>query len=183
MNQMRIIAELAVKSQLEPVLNILKTDWKIELDDRVFMWLEDIKMANFRIYEDTLNGVKRRVILPVPPNMVFVYSYGKHAEDTIGFAGATMVDGKPATEGDIASIIVFGNETEQVLELRLVHEILHAMQLPADDLLKYVSKILSLWELCYFIFQQYMKKAPEHNPGYQTKYYHWLLSQRNNGLM
>ena len=180
---MRIIAELAVKSQLEPVLNILKTDWEIELDDKVFMWLEDIKMANFRIYEDTLNGVKRRVILPVPPSTVFVYSYGKHAEDTIGFAGATIMDSKPTTEGDVASIIVFGNETKEVLELRLVHEILHAMELPADDLLKYVSKFLSWWELWYFIFQRYIGKAPEQNPGYQTKYYHWLLSQRKHGLM
>ncbi len=178
---MRLIAELAVKFQLVPVLNRIKTAWQIEPDS--VQWVDDIKTANFRIYEDKANGTYRRVILPVEPGTIFAYSYGKHADDTVNFAGAAVMDGNKSTEGDRLSVIIFGNESQEVLELRFVHEILHAMELPADNLVKYAPRFMWWLELWLFMFQRNRGKMPEHDPSWQRKYYRWLLNQRAKGVM
>lgn len=173
---MHLIAELAVNQQLLPVLTKLKT-WNIEINS--VEWVEDVKLKPFFVYSDS----QRRVILPAEPGTIFVYSYGKHADDTVNFAGAAMIDGKKSTFEDKVSVIYFSNETEEVAELRFVHEYLHAIEVPADDLVKYAPKFIWWLELWYFKFLQNYGKAPEHNPYWQRKFYRWLFNQRVRGLM
>lgn len=169
---MRVIAEKAILGLLNPVLGKLKS-WNIVLD--IISWVDDIKLAPFEIYHDTINGVERRVIAPTTPGTIFVYSYGKHADDTIFFAGATFMDGKPTTNEDRVSVIYFGNESPEDAELRFVHEYLHAMNLPADDMQKYAPRFIP-WYMR--MFAQSIE-----NVYWQRKYYRWLLLQRDRGVM
>ncbi len=177
---MKLIAETDATGQLAPVLNNIK-NWNIQLDS--IEWVDDIKSKPFKIYRDVLNGQERRVIEPLEENTIFVYLNKKHPDDTLNFAGATFQDRTKNTEKDKISIIISGNESQEVLELRFVHEYLHAMELQADELEKYASDFLPKWMHWFYLFLKWRKMNPEHMPFFQRRYYHWLLDRRENGAM
>jgi len=176
---MQIIAERSIFKKVNPAIRKL-TEW-----DFVFAikWVTNILDEPYVQIDYVSNGKRWKIPFPYFGGTMFIIDYKKHKNLIETFAGAAWGDGNKKLDNDKASVIVFGDETEEVLELRIVHEFLHAEDLPADDLDKHVHEFLPFWLRWVYIFLKNRRKSPEHLPYFQRKYYRWLLNQRKERVM
>lgn len=178
---MNLIIERSIYPKVESILPLVRR-WGFDLSEPKIV--EDITTQQYTQIDFTKDGRPWKLIFPANGNNVFFVDYTMHQEQIISYAGGAIGDGnKMLGLGDRISIVVFGNESQEVLELRFVHELLHAIDLPADSLRDYIQRFLSLWERLVFGWQRYKNRSPEQSPFWQRKFYKYLLSQRQRGLM
>lgn len=122
-------------------------------------------------FERVLNQRGWRIIMPGEFDTLFVLDYHNHVDDIKGYAGAAY----PRR----CSVVIYGGESDVVLKLRVVHELLHSMGLPADDLDKYHPKFLVFWWRWIYRWLKRYGAHPEQIPFFQERYYHWLLANRS----
>jgi len=179
---MRFVAETSIAKLLVPALNRVQRDWGF--DTARIKWVEDIISEPHKIFEWSDNGMTRKIPWPTTKGTVFVIDYMRHISEILNIAGGAIGNGnKILDDEDAASIIVFDWDNESGVELRIVHELLHAEDLPSDDLLKYPSKFLSVFSYFIFIIQLILKTSPDQKQYYQEKFYRWLLNERTAGRM
>lgn len=178
---MKLIAEVATMHILAGALKIIKNTWGLTFDS--LEYLEDIKQAPFQIYHKEMDGQVRRVILPADPGTMFVYMYGAHAADTIHFAGANLPDRKKSPNGDRSTAVLFDKDGPETLALRIIHEYIHALGLPADDLDKHTLRFLPAFQFIKYHILKLLKLAPEHIHTFQFRYYTYLFKQRTAGAL
>lgn len=179
---MKIVAETSISRQIIPVLNSVSKNWGFDTGN--VKWVEDILTEPYQQIDFEKDGVHWRLVFPAYGGMAFVIDYSRHQDKIQAYAGGAVGNGNRQLDDiDRASIVVFANDSAEVLELRFVHEFLHAEDLDADGLVKYASKSLKWWELLVFKWQQFRNRRPEHSPYWQRRFYKWLLDQRARGLM
>lgn len=177
---MKLVVENSISYQIIPVLSVAEKKWGIDVSDTKFV--DDITTEPYQQIDFTKDGRQWKLIFPVNGDTVFFIDYNLHKDKIISYAGGAVGDGNRKLDlGDKVAIVVYGNESQEVLELRFIHELLHAQDLPADDLVKYAFRFMTFWEWLRFRWQQYKKQKPEHYPFWQRKFYRWLLLQRQKG--
>lgn len=178
---MNIIIEHSIYPKIESVLRAVKQNWGF---DYGYKAVDDITTEPYQQIDFVKDGRPWKLIFPDDGNTAFFIDYTRHQEQIISYAGGAIGDGNKVLDlGDRVAIVVFGYETLDIIELRFVHELLHATDLPADSLRDYAWKFLSLWDYLAFRWQQYKSMSPEHFPSWQRKFYKYLLSQRQRKLM
>ncbi len=153
-----------MKLIIEKHLNLLNVltrlkSWNIDFN---IEYVENIQNKPFEI---SVSSDKEWSIIMPKENVGFVYDYNLHKDATKRYAGGAFLNR--------FSIIVYGNETDEILKLRIVHEWLHSIGKPADDLKKHIPKFLNWWERLLWNFKIVL--INEQNPYWQRKYYKWLL--------
>ncbi len=134
---------------------------------------ENIKTLEVQ-YLDNVDYAGKRWAIPVPkdPGTMFVIDYKLHSTEIESYAGATF-PGTSINADDRITVIIFGNENADILELRIVHELVHGRNLPADDILKNKDKFLVFFDRMFWWLLG--DNASCQMPYFQRKYYGWLL--------
>jgi len=177
---MLFIAERSLWDKAAPVISKV-LDWGFDI---AIKWVNNILDEPHTLIDYTKDGKHWKLIFPSEGGVLFIVDYRRHRKLIQTYAGGAVGDGnKRLDRGDRATVVVYGDETAEVLELRIVHELLHCIDLPADDLNQHVGEFLPWWlRLVYKLFQL-CRKSPEHMPYFQRKYYHWCLNQRKERVM
>ncbi len=179
---MKIVAETSISQEIIPALNAVAQTWGFDTGN--VKWVNDITQEPYQQIDFEKDGTHWRLIFPAYGGMTFIIDYAKHQDKIKTYAGGAVGNGnRQLDDMDRASIVVYGNETPWELELRVVHEFLHASDMDADGLLRYAPKFLTFWDLLGFRWHQLWGQYPESTPYYQCKFYHWLLDQREKRLM
>lgn len=156
---MKLYIEEHLISKINPVL--FRVDaWKLPFDIEL---VENIRALPFDMA--TNKDHSWSIIMPKNENTGFIYDYKYHSIMIKSYAGGAFPNR--------IAIIVYGTETEEVLELRIVHEYLHSMGKAADDLSKNIPRFLTWWERLLYYFK--ILKIDESAPFWQRKYYNWLF--------
>lgn len=179
---MKLIIEKSIRNIINPVLRAVKYNWGIDACD--IKYVENITTEPYQQIDYVHAGRQWKLIFPVNGGTAFFIDYNLHKDQILSYAGGATGDGdKKLDSGDKVAIIVYGDETQEILELRVIHELLHAQDLNSDLLDKYVVQFLGFYDLIIYFILRFCKKSPEHLPYYQRLYYKWLLKQRQKGLM
>ncbi len=130
-------------------------------------------------YLDEIDHAGKRWAIPVPknPGTMFIIDYTLHNKEIESYAGATFA-GTSVNADDRITIIIFGKENAEILELRIVHELVHGRNLPADDIVKYKDKFLGFLDRIFWQLLGDNTASPM--PYFQRKFYNWLLKYYNS---
>ncbi len=158
---MKLYIEEHLKQKINSVL--LKLDsWKLPFDIEL---VQNIRGLPFDISANEDHSWS--IIMPKNENTGFIYDYNYHNMFIKSYAGGAFPNR--------ISIILYGTDTEtdEVLELRIVHEYLHSIGKAADDLTKNITRFLTWWERLLYLLK--IIKIDESAPYWQRKYYMWLF--------
>jgi len=113
------------------------------------------------------SGPWQNFILPSTDNTIIIFDGRKR---NVQFGGGTV--------GTRIGIAIFGNETLEQIYLRIYHELLHALQLPADDMTTnhdFVTWLTNMLRLALWLDKRFAAVRFAHNPKWQSLYYDFLL--------
>lgn len=181
---LKIVTENSIKNYMIPTFKKLSEIWNSDVND--VKWVNNIleEPHNNIDFKDE-KGEQWKLIFPKEKGVVFIIDFTLHEDMIKSYAGGAIGDeDKLLDKDDNASVVVFPQDSVEILELRFVHEVeLHARDLPADDLEIYHSKFLKFYDIVFYEILKLLRRHPEHIPYYQRMYYRWLLEQRTNGLI
>lgn len=177
------IQELVLKELEEVSKNWAIVEWREAIMNPLIV--DNILSLPCRQVDFMAEDSKRwAIIMPIEPGTLFVLDYHLHEKDIACYCGGALKGHDPRfNKDDLISVIVFGNEKPKVLELRIVHELLHGLDLPSDDLQKYSDQAFQWYILYLYHLFQKLGVAAEHIPFFQNRFYRWLLISRRVGLM
>ena len=184
MNYMKIIVEKSIAGFVSKVLQRVGENWIIEEWQNAInnqSIVENVLDEPHRFVDyNTENGTRWAIIMPTVPGTLMILDHKLHENAIDSYAGGTVGGSKPQlNEDDLISIVVFGNEKLKLLELRIVHELLHGLNLPADDLHENADQAFSKINRRLYYFLKSLGVGAEHVPFFQRKFYHWLLDSRS----
>jgi len=128
---------------------------------------------------DDENGERWAIIMPAEPGKMFILDYHQHVDEISSYAGGATggLDTQSNTD-DRISIIVSGDEKVGLLELRIVHELLHGLNLPADDLVENVDQAFRAYIRFFYKILKLFGFSVWHMSFFQRRYYRWLILSR-----
>lgn len=155
---MKLYIEEHLKQKMSAVL--LRVDsWNLSFD---IEYIKNISTLPYAISES--QDKTWSIIMPLEQNTAFVYDLKLHADVTKRYAGGAY--------SHRFSIIIDGSESDEILELRIVHEYLHSIGKAADDLLRYLANFLTWWERV--LWKLGLIHVDAQSPYWQRKYYKYL---------
>jgi hypothetical protein len=167
---MKIYIEESIADRANLALNLVRSNWGL-LEDSLAFIIKDFTTLPYWLcdYIDD-KGQRWKIPMPVKAGTMFIISYDTHREMIEGYAGGTIGDYSKEIKDDKITIVVSSYDTIEVLELRIIHELLHAMELPADDCKLYLKQFLP-WYL-----RLWYRNCE--NPKMQRKFYKYLIEKR-----
>ena len=182
-SQMKIVIESSIQELVSKALRRVSENWRVdEWENAVTnpVSIENVLNEPHRLvdFEDE-DGKRWAIIMPAEPGKVFIMDYHKHIDEISSYAGGTISgpDSQSNTD-DMISIIVTGDEKIGLLELRIVHELLHGLNLPADDLAENADSAFKPHIRFLYNILKFFGLRPEHTSFFQRRYYRWLLESR-----
>lgn len=185
---MKIIIEKSIQELIQKELENIVLKWPIEEWKNAVLnptIVENILSMPHRLVDYvTEDGKRWAIIMPTEPGTLFILDYSSHKKETASYCGGAIQGHIPRFNvDDLITVIVYGNEKSNILELRIVHELLHGLNLPSDDLHKYSYQAFKLPVRYLYSLLHKLGIAAEHIPFFQTRFYRWLLLSRKEGIM
>ncbi len=145
-------------------LKNIEKDWGIPI---ALEFVEDIRSLPFVVSSNTDKSMS--IIMPKEDGVSFVYDYNKHKENTSGYAGGAF--------SNRFSVIVYGDDSKEVLQLRFVHEFLHSVGKNSDECFKHIPKFLPfIYKILYYMGFKFNCNSP----FTQRYFYRWLNESNRN---
>ncbi len=163
--------------RLRQLIRSIKSKWNVgDLKVLEMLWVSNILDQPHRFIDFVDDrGVHWKLIFPTE-GVMFIIDYMRHMDLLSGYAGGAVGDGdKVSDKEDNAAVLVFPKDTDEIIELRIIHEYLHSIDLPADDLDRHAQEFLSRWMMWYYRLLRKLGRMPEHMPLFQRAYYRFLL--------
>lgn len=174
---MRIYVESSISGTALEAIDLVK-EWKLLSDDPVISTIDDFKAIPYWLCDYTDNkGVRWKIPVPTEPGTMFIINYNTNHSMIQSYAGGCIGDYSKEIKDDKITVVVYQQDKIEDIELRSVHELLHAMELPSDDCNQYLNSFLSWWLRLWYFFK------PCSNSKVQRRFYRWLLNQRLLGVM
>ena len=182
---MKIIVEESISSLVSKVLKRVAKNWMVEEWQNAAMnpsIIENVLNEPHKLVDFTTeDGAHWAIIMPTEPGTLFILDYNLHENEIATYAGGALGGSDPQfNKDDLISVIVFGNEKPTSLELRIVHELIHGLDLPADDLQEYANQAFSPTSSWLYHLLQSLGVASEHMPFFQRRYYQWVLHSKKS---
>jgi hypothetical protein len=173
---MRVYIEENIVGKANLALALVRSNWGLLEDSQVFI-IEDFTMQPYWLcdYVDS-KGQRWKIPMPVESGTMLIINYTTHQEMIERYAGGTIGDYSKEIKDDKITIAVSLQDTVEILELRIIHELLHAMELPADDCKLYLKQFLP-----WYLRLWYRNNCD--NPRVQKRFYSFLLKKRKEGVM
>ena len=98
-----------------------------------------------------------------------------------GLPAGAAYPASPGEPNNCVTLLVYDGDGETTLTLRLIHELLHTMNLPADDMDEHIDDFLFLPERSiYRAARRSRLWAPLARNWYEALYYRYLLRKAND---
>ena len=181
---MKFVIEKSIYNRYKDVLSsVQKSPYNINTSDvKIVDNISSEPHIIINFYD--INNREWKIIWSQIKGVAFIVDYNLHSDEIKSYAGGATGDGdKVSDNDDNMTIIVYPQDTSIILKYRTIHEYLHSIDLPADDLDKHSNKFMNFIDLLYYKILNYYNKQPEHIIYFQDKYYKWLLVQRDKNLM
>lgn len=148
--------------KIKKALSMVPSYFEFEVHGDPAEWNGVIAFAT--VYD---SGDWRGFIIPEQDNTIIIFD-GKRRN--VKFAGGTI--------GNRIGVAVFGNESVETLYLRIYHELLHALGLPADDMpnnSEFVEWLTNMLRIALYVDKKLFYSKFINNPKWQNLYYTYLL--------
>jgi hypothetical protein len=173
---MKIYIEESIANKVNLALALVRSNWEL-LEDSLAFIIKDFTSLPYWLCDYIDNkGQRWKIPMPVEAGTMFIISSDMHQGMIERYAGGTIGDYSKEIRDDKITIVVSSYDTVEVLELRIIHELLHAMELPADDCKLHLKRFLPWY------FRLWYRNNCE-NPKVQRRFYKYLLKMRKEGAM